>query len=124
VIGTGASAVQFIPEIQPEVERLLVFQRTPPWIMPRFDRPTFAVERCLLRRFPALRQGLRTLQYFMFEGLGLVIFVDQRFARLFEAMGSWQLRRQVPDPTLRASSPRTTGSAASARSSPTTTCPR
>jgi cation diffusion facilitator CzcD-associated flavoprotein CzcO len=102
VIGTGASAVQFIPEIQPEVERLLVFQRTPPWIMPRFDRPTFAVERRLLRRFPALRQGLRTLQYFMFEGLGLVIFVDQRFARLFEAMGRWQLRRQVPDPTLRA----------------------
>jgi cation diffusion facilitator CzcD-associated flavoprotein CzcO len=102
VIGTGASAVQFIPEIQPEVGRLLVFQRTPPWIMPRFDRPTFPLERRLLRHFPALREALRSLLYLMFEGLGLVIFVDQRFARLYEAMGRWQLRRQVPDPELRA----------------------
>src|SRR5687768_4956537 len=39
VIGTGASAIQFIPEIQPLVERLHVFQRTPPWVMPRTDRP-------------------------------------------------------------------------------------
>ena len=67
VIGTGASAVQFIPRIQPEVERLLVFQRTPPWILPRLDRPTSAVERRLLRRVPALREGLRKALYWMFE---------------------------------------------------------
>jgi len=102
VIGTGASAVQFIPRIQPEVERLLVFQRTPPWILPRLDRPTSAVERRLLRRLPALREGLRKALYWMFEGLGLVIFVDQRFARAYEGVGRWQLRRQVPDPALRA----------------------
>ena len=102
VIGTGASAVQFIPRIQPEVERLLVFQRTPPWILPRFDRPTSAVERRLLQRLPALREGLRKALYWMFEGLGLVIFVDQRFARAYEGVGRWQLRRQVPDPALRA----------------------
>ena len=38
VIGTGASAIQFVPQIQPEVRELHLFQRTPPWVMPRFDR--------------------------------------------------------------------------------------
>ena len=39
VIGTGASAIQFVPAIQPQVEQLHVFQRTAPWIVPRHDRP-------------------------------------------------------------------------------------
>ena len=38
-IGTGASAIQYVPEIAPEVEQLYVFQRTPPWIMPHGNRP-------------------------------------------------------------------------------------
>ena len=45
VIGTGASAIQFIPYIQPEAQRLTLFQRTPPWIMPHPDRPIRDVER-------------------------------------------------------------------------------
>ena len=103
VIGTGASAVQFIPAIQPEVGRLLVFQRTPPWILPRFDRRTSDLERAAMRRLPLLRRALRGALYTMVEGLGLVIFVDQRFARPIEAVGRWQLRRQVPDRALRRS---------------------
>ena len=102
VIGTGASAVQFIPEIQPEVGRLLVFQRTPPWIMPRFDRPTRAVERKLMRRFPGLQKAIRGITYALVESLGLVIFVDRRFSAGFHRVGRWQLKRQVPDPELRA----------------------
>src|SRR4051812_23080709 len=39
VIGTGASAIQFVPKIQPEVAQLHLFQRTPPWITPRMARP-------------------------------------------------------------------------------------
>jgi cation diffusion facilitator CzcD-associated flavoprotein CzcO len=102
VIGTGASAVQFVPAIQPQVGRLLVFQRTPPWIMPRGDRPTSRLERRLMRRFPPLRLAIRALTYAQIEALGLVIFVTQRFARPFHAIGRWQLRRQVADPELRA----------------------
>ena len=45
VIGTGASAIQFVPEIQPEVAQLDLFQRTPPWVMPRRDRPVSRRER-------------------------------------------------------------------------------
>ena len=45
VIGTGASAIQFVPEIAPETQRLHLFQRTPPWILPRPDRAISAGER-------------------------------------------------------------------------------
>ena len=102
VIGTGASAIQFIPEIQPLVERLLVFQRTAPWIMPRFNRRFSAFERRLFRRLPASREALRGGLYTLTESFGLMSFVDRRFSRIFEALGRWQLRRQIPDPELRA----------------------
>ena len=102
VIGTGASAVQFIPKIQPKVGRLTVFQRTPPWIIPRFDRRTSAFERALFRRVPALQRAIRGVIYASIESLGLVILVDRRFRHVFEALGKWQLRRQVKDPDLRA----------------------
>src|SRR5690606_37568798 len=63
VIGTGASAVQFIPEIQPKVGTLTVFQRSAPWIVSRLDRRTTAVERALLRNVPALGKAVRGAFY-------------------------------------------------------------
>ncbi|MEV5839450.1 NAD(P)/FAD-dependent oxidoreductase [Nocardia sp. NPDC052112] len=101
VIGTGASAVQFIPEIQPVVERLTVFQRSAPWIVPRMDWATSAVERTLVRRMPLLGTMIRAAYFTGIEGFGLVGFVDKRFRHPFEALGRLQLRRQVPDPRLR-----------------------
>ena len=53
VIGTGASAIQFVPEIQPQVGQLHVFQRTPPWVMPHPDRPITRSSAALYRRLPA-----------------------------------------------------------------------
>lgn len=52
-IGTGASAIQYVPAIQPDVEQLYAFQRTPPWVLPHTDRPIGAWERRLHERFPA-----------------------------------------------------------------------
>ncbi|MFD0070694.1 cyclohexanone monooxygenase, partial [Streptomyces sp. NPDC127574] len=49
MIGTGASAIQIVPAIQPDVSRLTLFQRTPPWVMPRVDRAITGVERWLHR---------------------------------------------------------------------------
>src|SRR5215208_3795996 len=63
VIGTGASAVQFVPEIQPLVSRLHVFQRTPPWVMPRTERAFTERERRLFRRFPLLQRAERAAIY-------------------------------------------------------------
>ena len=52
VVGTGASAIQFVPRIQPRVGHLTVFQRTPPWILPRWDRPFGPAERWAFRHLP------------------------------------------------------------------------
>jgi cation diffusion facilitator CzcD-associated flavoprotein CzcO len=60
VIGTGASAIQVVPEIQPAVEHLTVFQRTPPWVVPHGDRPIGERERQVFRRVPAVQRAIRT----------------------------------------------------------------
>ena len=57
VIGTGASSVQIVPNIQPQVGRLKVFMRTPPWIVPHSDRPITSLERRLYRRVPAAQKA-------------------------------------------------------------------
>ncbi len=101
VLGTGASAVQIVPEIAPTVRRLLVFQRSAPWLMPRMDRRTSSVERALLRRVPLLGRLIRGLCYGAIEGFGLVGFVDNRFRYPYELLGRFQLRRQVRDRRLR-----------------------
>ncbi|WP_280268821.1 flavin-containing monooxygenase [Nocardia wallacei] len=101
VIGTGASAVQFVPEIQPQAAELVVFQRSAPWIMPRVDRRTSAVERRLLRRIPLLGKAIRGGWFTAIEGFGLVGFVDKRFRHPYELIGRLQLLRQVRDPDLR-----------------------
>ncbi len=50
VIGTGASAVQFVPEIAPDVAQLHAFQRTPSWVVPRLDFPFPTAAQALFRR--------------------------------------------------------------------------
>lgn len=101
VVGTGASAVQFIPEIQPLVEHLTVFQRTPAWIVPRTDRQVRDVEKALYRRVPLSQRVVRSFWYAGIESFGLPGFVNTSFRHPFEALGRLQLRRQVKDPELR-----------------------
>ncbi|MFD4031607.1 flavin-containing monooxygenase [Streptomyces sp. NPDC058637] len=102
VIGTGASAIQIVPEIQPRVASLTLFQRTPPWVMPRMDRAISRAEKWLHRTLPftgtarrGLLWGIRELQVGAFtkhpDQLGLV----ERIARA-------NMARAVKDPQLRA----------------------
>ena len=102
VIGTGPSAIQFVPAIQPEVEQMTVFQRTPPWVLPRFQRQTLRLERLLARRVPPVQRLQRLMIYLITETLGLVIFVNKRFGAMYHAVARWHMRRQLPDPELRA----------------------
>jgi cation diffusion facilitator CzcD-associated flavoprotein CzcO len=102
VIGTGASAVQFIPYLQREAAQLDVYQRTPGWIMPRGDHAIPAVERGLLRRVPYLQRGLRGLIYYVLELLVIGLTIDQRMLSLLEAVARTNLRRSVRDRDLRA----------------------
>src|SRR3546814_1763765 len=75
VIGTGASAIQFVPQIVPKVAHLDLFQRTPPWIMPKPDREISARERKLFRLLPFTQKLMRAGLYTMLETrvLGFVV---------------------------------------------------
>ena len=101
VIGTGASAVQFVPEIQPRVAELRLFQRTPSWVMPDADRAVSEFERALFRRVPATQRAMRALTYLIFEATVLGTIVDRRLAKALERVARRHLERQVPDPELR-----------------------
>ena len=67
VIGTGASAIQIVPKIQPHVAQLHVFQRTPPWVLPHSDRPIKDFERTLYRRVPGVQRLVRAMVYWSRE---------------------------------------------------------
>lgn len=101
VVGTGASAIQIVPAIQPVVDRLFVFQRTPPWVVPRHDRALGERTGRWLKRAPLLRRAVRGGLYGIRELFG-VPFRRPRFAPFTERMALRHLRRQVPDPALRA----------------------
>ncbi len=101
VIGTGASAIQFVPRIQPEVGQMHVFQRTPPWILPHTDRPVTGVERRLYRALPALQRLARTAIYASREWLVLGLTRRRGLMKLPEAIARRHLKRQVRDAALR-----------------------
>jgi cation diffusion facilitator CzcD-associated flavoprotein CzcO len=102
VIGTGASAIQFVPEIQPHVGELRLFQRTPAWVMPDPDRAVGERERNLYRSLPATQRAMRVLTYLAMEMTVLGTIVDRRLAKVLQRVAQHHLDRQVPDPELRA----------------------
>lgn len=102
VIGTGASAIQFVPAIQPQVGRLTVFQRTPPWIMPRRDRRVRPRERALFRLLPAAQRLVRDTVYLGREATVLPFMKPGLLGKLPERMARAHLARSVQDPALRA----------------------
>lgn len=102
VVGTGASAIQVIPAIAPEVDELLVMQRTPPWVLPRRDRAVPEWYRSALAAVPPLQQAMRGASSWARE-VQLLSFTRQGpFRALGERMARRHLEKQVPDPTLRA----------------------
>ncbi|MFF7243274.1 flavin-containing monooxygenase [Embleya sp. NPDC008237] len=103
VVGTGASSVQFVPRIQPRASRLDVYQRTPPWIMPRRDRPLPGWQRRLYRRLPAAQQVVRQGLYWQREAtLGAFLGPSDLVTALATRQCLAHLRKQVADPRLRA----------------------
>lgn len=103
VIGTGASAVQVIPEIAPVVERLTVFQRTPIWCFPKFDVALSGMAQRMMR-LPAGRTLQRLLSQAFVEftfPLAAQYFTVNPFAKRMDAAGRAYLRKQVDDPVIR-----------------------
>jgi cation diffusion facilitator CzcD-associated flavoprotein CzcO len=102
VIGTGASAIQFIPQIQPQAGQLDVYQRTPPWIIPRRDRAITPAEHWLFRHLPVTQKVARTSIYWAREGYALGFVKRPDLMRVAERIAGRHLHRQVADPLLRA----------------------
>ena len=102
-IGTGASAIQYVPEIAKRVERLHVFQRTPPWVLPHTSRPIRAWERRLYRALPAAQRLVRGGIYAGREALVLGFVKDPRLMKVVERLARRHMERQIDDPELLAS---------------------
>ncbi len=102
VIGTGASAIQFVPHIQPRAGRLFLFQRTPPWIIPRGDRAISARERALFRALPLVQRLARARIYWRLELMALGLVYRPDMMESGEQLARRHLEAQVPDPALRA----------------------
>lgn len=101
VIGTGASAIQFVPQIQPDVDELHVFQRTPPWVMPRPDRRFTTFEKAVFRRIPLVQKAIRAGIYWGREVLVLGFAVAPAIMRQAQKLAERHLRDQIRDPALR-----------------------
>ncbi len=101
VIGTGASAIQFVPQIQPKVAELHLFQRTPAWIAPRSDHPISDLRKRIYRRFPALQRATRALIYHSREILALAFVKHPKLMRYPQRVAEKHIRSQVEDPELR-----------------------
>jgi len=102
VIGTGASAVQVVPNIAREVEHLDVYQRTPAWVVPKRDKVYSERFKQLLARFPALLHASRFVKYWLSELFGPIVFLDNEWLSSLGKKGSLlHLKAQVQDPELR-----------------------
>jgi cation diffusion facilitator CzcD-associated flavoprotein CzcO len=102
VIGTGASAVQFIPHVAARASQVHVFQRTPPYVVDKGDRAYTAWERRLLRWVPGLRTLSRASTYARLEARGLAFVTAPRLMGGAEKVFRRRLAEQVPDRELRA----------------------
>ncbi|WP_410654282.1 flavin-containing monooxygenase [Amycolatopsis sp. lyj-112] len=110
VVGTGASAIQFVPQIAKDVAELTLFQRTPPWIMPKPDREMPVALRNTFRSVPLLQRAFRNVLYWMlearaigFNGHPAVMKLGQRIAKrnIFKGVKDPELRRKLtPDYTM------------------------
>ncbi len=99
-IGTGASAIQYVPSIQPDVAKLHVFQRTAPWVMPHSNRRITGIERRVYRAFPALQRLTRGAIYSARELLVLGFAKRPKLMNVIEKVARRHMRSQISDPEL------------------------
>ncbi|MEU9324143.1 NAD(P)/FAD-dependent oxidoreductase [Streptomyces canus] len=102
MVGTGASAIQIVPAVQPLARQVTLFQRTPPWVLPRVDRAISGAERWLHRQLPFTTQARRGLLW------GIRELQVQAFTKRPNELGAVEqlakrnMARAIKDPALRA----------------------
>jgi cation diffusion facilitator CzcD-associated flavoprotein CzcO len=101
VVGTGASAMQTVPAIVDRVAQVSVFQRTPPWILPKRDSAIGAGLQRAYARWPALQRCMRGLIYAQHESQALGFTRFPGLLRAVSRLALWNMQRQVRDAALR-----------------------
>jgi cation diffusion facilitator CzcD-associated flavoprotein CzcO len=101
VVGTGASAIQIVPEIQPGAGHLTVFQRTAAYVLPHTNRPVTRRERRLYRYLPVTQRAARAATYWMRELLAVGFLMRPQILVKAEAMWRKHMERAIADPDLR-----------------------
>ena len=101
VIGTGASAIQLVPELQKVVGRLDVYQRTPNWVIPRNERSFTALEKTVFKRVPGAQRAMRTLVYATLESRAPFFTRFPAALKVVEAQGRKNIATGISDPELR-----------------------
>ncbi|RDH76293.1 NAD(P)/FAD-dependent oxidoreductase [Mycolicibacterium moriokaense] len=99
-IGTGASAIQYVPEIAAEAEHLTVFQRTPIWVSPRYDEPFTPEQQDLFESDPEEARKVRDAAFQAYEEANFG--VDSEMTKGLTDIARQYLARKVSDPELRA----------------------
>jgi cation diffusion facilitator CzcD-associated flavoprotein CzcO len=101
VVGSGASAVQIVPNIAAEVSHLDVFQRSAPWILPRGSRRIGGFSQWLFRRVPLLQTLSRQIIYWAMEFVGLAFMGNDRIGHWLSGIALRKLAREVKDTAVR-----------------------
>lgn len=101
VIGTGASAIQFVPEIVPRVKSLTLFQRSAAWVLPKPDRPFRKWEQTLFQKLPLWDRIYRLMIYWKNESRGLAFTRFSALLNIFAGKARRFVRSEVSNPQKR-----------------------
>jgi cation diffusion facilitator CzcD-associated flavoprotein CzcO len=101
VVGTGASAIQFVPRIAPDVARLTLFQRTPPWIMPKPDHEMPSWVRRAFRFVPGAQRVYRNFLYWLLEVRAIGFNGQPKLLQMAERIARRHIGKHIADPALR-----------------------
>jgi len=102
VLGTGASAIQFVPRIRRIAGHVTVFQRSAPYVVPKPDRAYTGAHRAAFRKVPGFAAAMRQLIWEISEFFGLALTRVAPLARLIGIVAAANLKRHIKDPVLRA----------------------
>lgn len=101
VIGTGASSIQFVPQIATQVGKLVLFQRTAPWLVPKPDMQMPSWTKLTFSKLPSSQRVFRNSVYWQAEAFA-VGFINPKLMYGIEKLAKFHLKNQVKDPVLRA----------------------
>lgn len=101
MIGTGASAIQFVPEIQPKVKKLYLMQRTAPWVLPKPDGEFTPTESTLFEKIPLIQKLNRDFIYYLNEAQVVGMMYNDNILKLGEVIGKRHINKYIKDPELR-----------------------